>query len=229
MGLGHTSRMTFLCKETRDIVSQIDWDCDVHKLYRDTNLGCRFAIMEAIDWFFEHVDEGIILEDDCLPSPSFFTFCHEMLNRYREDTRIMQINGNFYIDGLKSFNSSYYFSKLSACWGWATWKRAWRMNDPNMSGYKDLKNSSVCKNYYESSQIGSWMQSYFDESVEHGCGIWSTSWAFAIMKGNGLCINPTVNLVKNIGFDEMATTKNIEPFKLYSKYTADDVKNIKTP
>jgi len=225
----HRPEDAHLCEETRAIVSRIDWECDVHTLFRDVNLGCRLAILEAIDWFFEYVEDGVILEDDCLPSPSFFAFCGELLDRYRDDSRVMQINGNFYLDGLKGFDSSYYFSKLSACWGWATWKRAWRFNDPDMSGYKELRGAGGCRRYYESRQIGSWMQSYFDEAIRPACGIWSTVWAYAIMKNNGLCINPTVNLVQNIGIDETATSGSIAYFQRYSVYTADDIKAIQHP
>ena len=82
------------CAEVRRIVDNgIDWDCKVHRLYRDKNLGCKIACSSAIDWFFEHVDEGIILEDDTLPHPTFFQFCEELLKRYRDDERIMLISG----------------------------------------------------------------------------------------------------------------------------------------
>jgi len=105
------------CSASRKIIEMIDWECDLQLLYRDENYGCRIAISSAIDWFFENVDEGIILEDDCLPSKSFFWFCQELLEKFRDDERVMQINGNYYLDGLIEFKESYYFSALNACWG----------------------------------------------------------------------------------------------------------------
>ena len=97
------------CKQARNITEQVDWECDVKYLYRDKNLGCRVAISSGIDWFFEYVDEGVILEDDCLPSKSFFWFCQELLEKYRDNDKVMQINGNFYLDGVMEFENSYYF------------------------------------------------------------------------------------------------------------------------
>ena len=100
------------CLETRKIIEQVDWECEVELLYREENIGCRAAISSGIDWFFRHVDEGIILEDDCLPSKSFFRFCQDLLEKYRHNDRVMQINGSFYLDNLISLKESYYFSKI---------------------------------------------------------------------------------------------------------------------
>ena len=91
------------------IIEQVDWECEVKLLYREENIGCRAAISSGIDWFFRHVDEGIILEDDCLPSKSFFRFCQDLLEKYRHNDRVMQINGSFYLDNLISSKESYYY------------------------------------------------------------------------------------------------------------------------
>jgi hypothetical protein len=113
------------CDKVRSIVDSINWECEIKTLFRESNLGCRKAVSNAISWFFQSVEEGIILEDDCLPSPSFFfTFCAEMLQRYRHDEKIMMISGNNFQNGIRRGNASYYFSQIPNIWGWATWKNA---------------------------------------------------------------------------------------------------------
>ncbi len=218
-----------LCKEVRSIVNNVDWKCDVKTLFREENLGCRVAITSAIDWFFNYTDAGIILEDDCLPSESFFGFCALILEKYKHDEKIMQINGNFHLHKVKDFTDSYYFSKLNGCWGWATWKRAWKEFDSNMDGYADCKDSGCLLQYYESQGISDWMESYLDEANMQTCGIWSTQWSYAILKNNGLCINPTANLVNNIGFIDSPTSGLHESFQAYSDFPLDSISRMVHP
>jgi hypothetical protein len=218
-----------LCKQARNITEQVDWECEVKYLHRDKNLGCRVAITSGIDWFFEHVDEGIILEDDCLPSKSFFWFCQELLEKYRDNHQIMQINGNFYLDGLMDFKSSYYYAKLISCWGWATWKDSWRHFDRKMLEYSKLKQEGFIENYYENKEITAWMKSYLDEITMDSSGIWSTQWAFSIIKCNGLSISPTTNLVQNIGFNQEATTGTAKSFREYEQFTVNDIDVLNHP
>ena len=217
-----------LCKQVRKISDQVDWECDVKYLYRDKNLGCRLAITSGIDWFFEHVDEGIILEDDCLPSKSFFWLCSELLEKYRDNDNVMQINGNFYLDGLMDFDDSYYFSTINACWGWATWKSAWSKFDSKMSDYHDFKEKGMVNSYFNNDGISDWMISYLDEAFKPNCNIWSTQWAYAIIKNGGLSVTPTKNLVRNIGFFGDGTTAS-KGFELYMDFDRDDIFNIEHP
>lgn len=120
------------CAEARSIIESVDWDCTVHKNYSDINLGCGRRLASGISWVFEKVEEAIILEDDCLPHPTFFRFCKELLERYRDDERIMQINGqNFQHKSMRT-SYSYLFSYSNNCWGWATWRRAWQHFDMEM-------------------------------------------------------------------------------------------------
>jgi len=217
------------CQKVREIVNQVDWECDVSSLYRDTNLGCRDAIVSSINWFFEHVNEGIILEDDVLPTESFFSFSQKILEKYRFDDKVMQINGSFHLDGLKKFNESYYFSKLNSCWGWATWKKSWEYFDNKMTGYEDIKKNGGIQKYFENKEISDWMGVYLNEANIPSCNIWSTQWSYAIMKNNGLCVNPTKNLVNNIGFFDSPTSGVFESYSIYSKYDLDDLDDIKHP
>jgi len=217
------------CKKTREIKNQVDWNCNVYTLFREENLGCRLAISSGISWFFDHVDEGIILEDDCLPSVSFFSFSQELLEKYRFENRVMQINGSFHLSSIKNYTESYYFSKLNSCWGWATWKRAWKYFDSDMSEYIDFKKNNRIHEYYEFKEISDWMISYLDEAYRPSCQIWSTKWAFSILKNNGLCVNPTVNLVNNIGFLDSPTSGVHESFLAYSNYDLEDIASLIHP
>src|SRR5687767_13684909 len=118
-----------LCHQTRAIIERVDWPCEVMKDYSDTNLGCRKRVSSGLDWVFSNVADAIILEDDCLPEPSFFPFCEELLERYRDDERVAMIRAGNFLEGRRVASTSYYFSRWFHIWGWATWARAWKHND----------------------------------------------------------------------------------------------------
>ena len=122
-----------LCKDTRSIIDLIDWECEIKTLFRPENLGCKIAVSSAIDWFFENEEQGIILEDDCLPNESFYIYCETLLNYYAFNERIMHISGNNFQDGMMRGNGSYYFSNYNHIWGWASWKRAWKAYNVDLS------------------------------------------------------------------------------------------------
>ncbi len=188
------------CAATRAIVKQIDWDCEVLTNYSDRNLGCRDRLASGLDWVFEQVPEAIILEDDCLPHPTFFRFCEELLTKYRNDNRIMHISGNNFQMQKHRTNDSYYFSRYPHCWGWASWRRAWQYFDIN----RDLSNLSQDTNllqmiFQEQSSVREWEKS-FQEFYKLG-DIWDYQWTCACWLQSGLSILPSVNLVSNIGFN----------------------------
>lgn len=182
-----------------------DWNCEVEKLIRTDNLGCKIAVSSAITWFFDHEEQGIILEDDCLPSKDFFMFCGDMLERYKNEKSVMQINGVNYQNGQHRGNADYYFSKIPHVWGWATWRRAWKFYDMEMQGLEqffayDLYRSII--NYKNSRQF--WEPS-LTMTKEGKINTWDYQWVFSIWKNNGLVVMPNYNLISNIGFDELAT------------------------
>ncbi len=193
-----------LCNQSRMIVLEnIDWDCEVYTLFRNTNLGCGIAVSGAITWFFEHVEEGIILEDDCLPNDSFFYFCETMLINYRYDNSIKHITGSCYVADEKY---DYILSKLPFIWGWATWKRAWKNYNLNLSNdsYQE-KEYILFKNLQSNIQTNFWLDR-FAELEKFGCNFtWDYQWFYAIWKSAGYVIAPTRNLVSNIGFSLDAT------------------------
>ncbi len=199
------------CFKTRNIISMIDWDCKVKTQLQEHNLGCKLHVNNAISWFFGCIDEGIILEDDCLPSQSFFIFCSELLQQYRKNDRVMMIGGvNFHPDNFK-INHSYYFSYLNHIWGWATWKRAWDHYDITMSEWKNLKKTKWIKNFTHSRIYEFAYREAFYKTHSGVLDTWDYQWLFSCWIHEGLSILPSTNLVSNIGFSKTALhTQNIK-------------------
>ena len=200
------------CRLVREIATSVDWECELKVLFREQNLGCQVAISSAINWFFQHVDEGIILEDDCKPNASFFPFCQELLERYRYDKRIFLISGANFQHGRKRTEYSYYFSHFAQIWGWATWKRAWDYFDFDMTLWPLICEGKWTDDIWpKSSQKLFWINHL--NSINKGrLNSWALRWAFTVFANNALSILPNVNLVSNIGFGNESgvhtTTKN---------------------
>ena len=194
-----------LCKKTREIIRQVDWDCRVFTRFQDENLGCRHAVSSAITWFFSNVEEGIILEDDCIPDQSFFRFCQELLEKYRDDERIMMVSGNNFQFGKRRTNYSYYFSKYFHIWGWATWKRAWNYYDVDMKSWPKIKDGRWLIDILKDKNAEKFWEKIFENTYRGTINTWDFQWVFSCWIQNGLAILPNVNLVKNIGFDGNAT------------------------
>jgi hypothetical protein len=204
-----------LVNESRAIIDSIDWKCEVVKNYSDINLGCKKRLSSGLDWVFSLVDKAIILEDDCLPDKSFFYFCDELLNKYEHDERIMHISGNFFHTDNKSFTevSSYYYSKIPHIWGWATWSRAWNKYDVKISDWPILKNNKKLKDVFENPGAHEYWSRVWDQYYNNKIDSWDGQWLYTCIKNKGICINPTHNLVTNIGFSNTAThTKKINTF-----------------
>ena len=187
------------CERTRKIVEKIDWPCEVKRLYRDKNLGCKLAVSGAITWFFKNVEEGIVLEDDCLPDATFFNYCRVLLKKYHNDPKIMHIGGNNFQNGIHrgEKNASYYFSKYPHIWGWATWKRSWKKYDADLRGWRKIKSNNIFGHMKFIEKIF-WSQN-FDSVVMEVLDTWDYQWGFACKINNGLAIIPKVNLITNLG------------------------------
>ena len=193
------------CEHSRKIATNVDWDCEVKTLFRDQNLGCRLAVSQAIDWFFEQESEGIILEEDCLPDQSFFWFCQELLNRYRDDTRIMHIGGTNFQFGKKRTNYSYYFSRYTHLWGWATWRRAWMYYDEKLKQWPEAKQNEILLHWADNRRFIFYWKSLFEKAASGDLDTWDPQWIFACWSQNGLSVVPSVNLVSNLGFSKDST------------------------
>lgn len=196
------------CAEARKVIEAVDWDCEVKTLFQDENLNCGVGPSSAFTWFFEHEEEGIILEDDCLPSQSFFWFCEELLQRYRHDTRVMHIGGNNFLNGWqKDPDYSYYFSRSGHIWGWATWRRAWKEFDYKIESYQRLKQGGFFNYFFPTQVEKMYRLRKFNKTFSGNGNVnwWDYQWDLARYSNSALSIVPNVNLVKNIGFGDLGT------------------------
>lgn len=197
------------CAAARAVIDGVDWDCEVLKNYSDKNLGCGLRPATGINWVFEQVEEAIILEDDCIPNPTFFRFCDELLEKYRHNQSIMQINGTNYQLGRSRTEYSYYFSRYPAIWGWASWRRAWNHFDFDMKNWSELRNSKWLNEFHESPKIANYWRDLFDklefDKIHNKVHVWDGQWVFSCWMKDGFVITPNCNLISNIGFNAEAT------------------------
>lgn len=195
-----------LVEATRQAVEQaIDWPCEIHRRYQDHNQGCAKAVSSAISWMFETEEMGIILEDDCVAKPSFFKFVREMLHRYKDDQRIGMVAGTNLVSSKVTMPDSYCFSKYKACWGWATWKRAWSNLQLDMPWRdSDYYQSVIANNGFRAKDKNYWKYrlNLIDANYVSS---WDWPWYFCLAAQNQLCIFPSKDLIVNIGFDAEAT------------------------
>jgi len=190
------------CKAVREyVLSNIDWDCKVKTLFREKNLGCGRAVSQAITWFFEQEEKGIILEDDVVPSLSFFWFCEELLERYKSDMRIWRIGGCNFQDGNKRGDGDYYFSAISHIWGWASWANRWKFNDFEL---KNINDDRFIENYWKGSASKYWKRIFWKMKNKE-FDTWDYQWLFTMWYHRGLGISPNINLISNIGIGQDAT------------------------
>jgi hypothetical protein len=193
------------CAEVRRIIEGVEWDCEVLTNYAEENMGCARRVSSGIDWVFENVDEAIFLEDDCLPHSSFFRFCDEMLKRFRNNDKIMTISGDNFQFGSRPSNYSYYFSRYVHIWGWASWSRAWKFYDVQMTRWPEMKKTSWLHDLFENKRDAKYWEVVFDQAYQGKTGTWDYQWQFACWQQSGLSVMPSVNLVSNIGFGAGAT------------------------
>ena len=194
------------CEETRRIATQVDWDCEVRTLFAETNLGCRRGVQAALDWFFSHEEEGIVLEDDCLPDPTFYPFVTELLDRYRDDDRVMMISGDYFAGDTFPRETDYYFSRNSHIWGWATWRRAWQRFDAELEAWPAHRDTGWLVDLFDGEEASAAHWSEIFDAVHRGdVDTWDYSWTFSMWNAGGISIQPTVNLVTNLGFGPEAT------------------------
>jgi hypothetical protein len=193
------------CAAARAVTTRVDWDCQVKTLMREENLGCKRAVASAIDWFFEQVSEGIILEDDTLPGAEFFPFCAWLLEHFRNDPRVMHIGGNNFQFGRRRGDGAYYFSVFTHVWGWATWRRAWRHYDSGLSRIGELKRSGRLERIFKDRESREFWLGMFEMTARGEIDTWDSQWIMSIWNQGGLAVQPEANLVTNIGFGPSAT------------------------
>jgi hypothetical protein len=192
------------CAATRALLERVDWDCEVETNFAERHLSQTERIESGIDWALERHETAIVLEDDCVPDPSFFGFCDEMLERYRDEPRVMTISGDNFQFDRRATDDSYYFSRYPATWGWATWRRAWALNDPEMKAWPELRDRGWLDEIFnEPDSVAYW--SHVLESNFRDRDAWDHAWLLSCWIQGGLHAIPNVNLVSNIGFREDAT------------------------
>ncbi len=224
------------CKAVRAILEKVNWDCEVIKDYADINLGCAKRVSSGLNWVFSQVEEAIIIEDDCIVHPTFFHFCEELLERYRHNNLVMSISAQNVQLGRERTFYSYYFSRYSHCWGWATWRRAWQHFDFDMKHWQEVKSTNLLQDIFMDSQaVRYWtelLQATYDKRIDS----WAYRWLFTCWLQSGLSIIPNVNLVSNIGFGlDSTNTKSkqnkvmdmpIETLEFPLKHTPFVVRNV---
>lgn len=220
------------CEIVKAIVQQVDWECEVKTLFRTENLGCAKGPMTAITWFFEHVEEGIILEDDCLPHPSFFFYCQELLKYYRDNEKVMLIGGNQHLQDsiVMDMEYSYYFSAINYTWGWATWKTTWQKYKFDLNDIPRCHLKQCLKLYFKNRNIHRawlWYYEMVKNSFLNTC--WDYQLTFSIWTNKGLCIAPFKNLVSNIGFGEDATHTFNDSTGNEANMATSDIGTLKHP
>lgn len=199
------------------VTNNIDWECEVKTLFQEKNLGCKNAVDGAITWFFKNEEMGIILEDDCLPSQSFFGFCNHLLSKYKHDTRIAAIIGDNFSKKIFS-HDSYFFSRYTHMWGWATWRRSWMSHKEIMQNFEliapTVKTLSINHKYANYRIIHNAIRANSGE-----IDTWDLQWVLSNYLNNSLAIVPQNNLVKNIGYGSGAThTKVYIEAKIVNNY-----------
>jgi hypothetical protein len=218
------------CEQTRSIIQKIDWDCDLKTNFSDVNLGCGRRESSGFDWIFSQVEEAIFLEDDTLPSPYFFSFCEALLERYRDDERVMHINGDNSLCQIRN-PYSYYFSKYMHGWGWASWRRAWKYYDYSMKTWPNFWEAGLLNLVCESQSEKRYWERLFNQMYKDPQIIdtWDPQWMYSIWSQNGLVIAPNGNLISNLGFNraDAAHTTGNDPTRANLSFT--DIQDMQHP
>lgn len=200
----HVEDISNIQDTRRAVMDAIDWECEVKTLFQDSNIGCGKGVFTAINWLFDNEDMGIIIEDDCVMKISFFKYADQLLNLYKDDSRIGMICGANYAHHVV-IPDSYVFSRYKSCHGWATWKRAWKFMDINMNWRRLEYCDSVIKNMgYKSKDVRYWK--YRLKAIDiREVSAWDWQWYFSLAANNMLAICPKYSLTSNIGFGKNAT------------------------
>jgi hypothetical protein len=188
------------CDAVRSILEGVDWPCDVRRDYASENIGCRRRMISGISWVFSQTPEAILLEDDCLPSPSFFRFASEMLTRFRDDHRVMMVQGGNLVFNQLNNRYSYTFGRSTGIWGWATWARAWAHYDEHLTRWPLLRETCWLSELLENKRQVDFWRKIFDLVHSGMEDTWDYQWTFSTWVHDGLSVIPSRNLVRNIGY-----------------------------
>lgn len=215
-------------RRVRSLLDRVDWPCEVKVRFLEKHLPVKQSVSSSLDWFFEHEEQGIILEDDCLPHPDFFTFCENLLDRYATDERVWVITGDNFQKGVKRGEASYYFSRYNHVWGWASWRRAWQKSDMHMRFWPKWKNSAAWKKFWRDPVERRYWEIILDRMYRGKFTTWDYPWTASVWYYGGLTATPNVNLVSNIGFGQDATHTDDKGHPL-ANMTANAIGEVRHP
>ena len=184
---------------TRTLINQLDWDCEIQTNYSETNLGLKQRIVSGLNWAFSQAEKMIVLEDDCVPSRSFFLFCQDLLARYQRESRLMAIGGVNYQFGRNPTPYSYYFSIFNHVSGWASWQRAWEFFDPDMKLWPEVRDFNMLNSLFSDHKAVEYWAKRLQSAYDHQIDSWAYCWTLACWANSGLTALPALNLVNNIG------------------------------
>lgn len=200
------------CAAARAVIDRVTWECDVRTLFAEEHRGCRHQVPAGLDWAFSQVEEAIILEDDCLPDPSFFRFCTELLGHYRDDPRVMAVSGSCFLAPRDRPADSYYFGSIPLVWGWATWRRAWQTYDRRMAGWDAFRTSAEFMRMFPSLSTRWHYRGQMDRTWSGNVDTWDYQWVYSMWRQQGVALLPTRNLIRNLGLRADAThTRDHDP------------------
>lgn len=200
------------CAAVRALFERIDWPCQVEREFAETNLGCRRRVSSGLDWVFSRAEEAIVLEDDCVPHPSFFPYCEALLARFRDEPRVMAITGDNFQGGRRRGEGSYYFSRLMHVWGWASWRRAWRHYDVALRSWPERRGTPWLESVLGDRRAARDWTRILDRTAAGKVDTWDYQWMYAIWSAAGVVATPNVNLVTNVGAGVEATHTLTSPF-----------------
>lgn len=203
------------CEEARKVALDVDWDCEVKTNFSDVNMGCRERVSSGISWFFEHVEEGIILEDDTVPDVSFFRYCEELLEKYRYDTRIFQLSGFNPVAEEYVCDKSYIFSKYGSIWGWATWKRAWSNYDSNISRISSFEVIDQLNKLPISRIEVKYREDLTIKVLNKEIDSWAVIWSYIKLSNSGISVVSANNIITNSGNKSVATNTTNSSSRLF--------------
>ena len=193
------------CAHVRKMVQTVDWPCELTVNFSDENLGCKRRLATGLTWLFDQTEEAIILEDDCVPHPTFFRFADELLERYRDEPRVAQVCGVNFNGGHRGDADSFYFSRYPHIWGWASWRRAWKHYDVAMQAWPSLRETDWLSQLLGSERQAAYWKARFDKVHSGQLDTWDYQWTFACWKNSMVSAIPRSNLISNVGFGADAT------------------------
>lgn len=202
-----------LVEQTRQIVRDVDWDCQVQTNFSDTNMGCRQRMASGLDWAFSLEERLIVLEDDCLPGPAFFDYCQQMLDQFQTDPRVGMICGDQFLQQPECETDAY-FSRYPFVWGWASWRRAWQHYDLKMTRWPSRAAENWLEEHTSDSAEAVYWEQIFQQQQRGQIDTWDYSWIFNCWDQEMLSVHPRENLVSNLGFGADATHTTDEDSRL---------------